>query len=74
MRVKLITLAYRLPQSFVGKLKLGSVRIYASGQDMFTLAKGTWGGTFDPEEGWNKTDEQTYPFNKTISVGIDVKF
>ncbi|MDR3268768.1 MAG: TonB-dependent receptor [Tannerella sp.] len=74
MRVKLITLAYRLPQSFVSKLKLGSVRVYASGQDMFTFANGTWGGNYDPEEGWAKTDEQSYPFNKTISFGIDVKF
>jgi TonB-linked SusC/RagA family outer membrane protein len=74
MRVKLITLAYRLPQSFCDNLKLQSVRIYASGQDMFTFASGTWGGSYDPEEGWNRTDEQTYPFNKTISFGIDVKF
>jgi TonB-linked SusC/RagA family outer membrane protein len=74
MRVKLITLAYRLPQSFCSRLKLQSVRIYASGQDLFTFANGTWDGAYDPEEGWNRTDEGTFPFNKTVSFGIDVKF
>jgi TonB-linked SusC/RagA family outer membrane protein len=74
LRVKLITLAYRLPQSFCSKIKLQSVRIYASGQDMFTFAKGTWGGSFDPEEGWSRTDANTYPFTNTLSFGIDVKF
>ena len=38
------------------------------------FAKGTWGGTFDPEEGWLRTDTETYPFHKTVSFGIDVKF
>jgi TonB-linked SusC/RagA family outer membrane protein len=74
LRVKLITLAYRLPQSWCNKLKLQSIRVYASGQDMFTFAKGTWGGAYDPEEGWSRSDDRTYPFNKTISFGLDVKF
>jgi hypothetical protein len=63
MRVKLVTLAYRLPQSFCNTLKLQSIRFYASGQDLFTFAEGTWGGTYDPEEGFLRTDEQTYPFH-----------
>jgi TonB-linked SusC/RagA family outer membrane protein len=74
LRVKYITLAYRLPQSLCDKLKLQSVRIYTSGQDLFTLAAGTWGGSYDPEEGWQRTDAVTFPFSKTLSFGIDVKF
>jgi hypothetical protein len=74
LRFKLITLAYRLPQSVVNTLKLGSIRIYCSAQDLFTIADGTWGGNFDPEEGWQSTDDRTYPFNSTVSFGIDVKF
>ena len=74
LRIKLITLAYRLPQSFCSTLKVQSIRVYASGQDLITFAKGTWGGMYDPEEGWQRTDANTYPFHKTISFGIDVKF
>jgi hypothetical protein len=74
LRAKVITLAYRLPQPWCNKIKLQSIRVYASGQDLFTFANGTWDGNYDPEEGWNRTDEQTYPFNKTISFGIDIKF
>jgi len=50
-----------------------SIRVYASGQDLFTISKGTWGNSFDPEE--ERIDnQQTYPFTKVISFGIDVKF
>jgi hypothetical protein len=74
LRVKLITLAYRLPQSWCNAVKLQSIRVYASGQDLFTFSKGTWGGSYDPEEGWQETGNTTYPFTKIMSVGIDVKF
>lgn len=74
LRVKTITVAYNLPQSFCNKLKMQSVRVYASGQDLFTIAKGTWDNSFDPEETWQRNDEQTYPFSSVISIGLDVKF
>jgi len=74
LRVKVITLAYRLPKSFCQKIKLQNVRIYISGEDLFTFAKGTWDNSFDPEEGWLRTDADSYPFSKTLSMGLDVKF
>jgi len=73
MRVKSLILAYNIPQSFCNQLKMQSIRVYASGQDLFTISKGTWGNSFDPEE--ERIDnQQTYPFTKVISFGIDVKF
>jgi TonB-linked SusC/RagA family outer membrane protein len=74
LRAKLITLAYRLPQSLCRTIKIQNARIYLSGEDVFTFAQGTWEGSYDPEEGWLRTDEQTYPFNKTFSIGIDITF
>jgi TonB-linked SusC/RagA family outer membrane protein len=74
LRIKFITLAYRLPQSWCNAIKMQSIRVYASGQDLFTFSKGTWGGSYDPEEGWQETGNTTYPFTKIISFGIDVKF
>ena len=86
LRVKTITLAYNLPQSFCDKLKMQSVRVYASGQDLFTISKGTWNKSFDPEETWGnksfdnpqgtweRSDEQSYPFSSVMSLGLDIKF
>jgi len=86
MRVKLITLAYNVPQSWCDKIKIGSLRVYASGQDLFTFAKGTWEGTYDPEDGWltdvhsgggqqgSGGSDIVYPFCKVISFGLDIKF
>jgi len=72
LRFKTITLGYNLPASLATKLKMRSARIYVSGQDLFTLSKGTLGGNFDPEDGFR--NEGTYPFNKIYSVGLNVKF
>jgi TonB-linked SusC/RagA family outer membrane protein len=74
LKVKVLTLAYNLPQSLVQKSKLQNVRVYASGQDLFTFSKDTWNNSFNPEENWERSDEQTYPFNSVISLGLDIKF
>jgi TonB-linked SusC/RagA family outer membrane protein len=72
LRFKVITLSYSVPASFASKLKMKSARIYFSGQDLFTISKGTLGGNFDPEDGFR--NESTYPLNKVYSLGLDVKF
>ncbi|MFB2118277.1 SusC/RagA family TonB-linked outer membrane protein [Parapedobacter sp. 2B3] len=74
LRLKVLTLAYNLPQPFVRKAKMQQIRVYVSGQDLFTFSKGTWNKSFDPEETWERSDEQTYPFNSIISFGLDIKF
>ena len=74
IRIKTLTLAYNLPQSLCSKVKMQNVRIYVSGQDLFTIAKGTWDNSFDPEETWERNDEQTYPFSSVLSLGLDLKF
>jgi TonB-linked SusC/RagA family outer membrane protein len=74
LKLKVLTLAYNLPQSLIRKTKLQNVRVYVSGQDLVTFAKDTWNGSFDPEETWERSDEQTYPFNSVTSVGLDIKF
>ncbi|MBL4675897.1 MAG: SusC/RagA family TonB-linked outer membrane protein [Mucilaginibacter sp.] len=72
LRFKVITLGYNLPTSVANRLKLRSARIYVSGQDLFTISKGTLGGNFDPEDGYR--NEGTYPFNKVYSLGLNVGF
>ncbi|MDP9081074.1 MAG: SusC/RagA family TonB-linked outer membrane protein [Bacteroidota bacterium] len=72
LRFKVITLGYNLPTSIANAIKMRSARIYFSGQDLFTIAKGTLGGNYNPEDG--SLSESTYPFNKVYSLGLDVKF
>ncbi|MBK0378450.1 TonB-dependent receptor [Mucilaginibacter segetis] len=72
LRFKVITLGYNLPVNIAKAIKMKSARIYLSGQDLFTISKGTLGGNFDPEDGYR--NEGTYPFNKVYSLGLNVKF
>ncbi|MBW8326051.1 MAG: TonB-dependent receptor [Prolixibacteraceae bacterium] len=72
MRVKQITVAYNLPQEFCKRIKMQGVRVYASGKDLFTICKGTWNKSYDPED--TRSDEQTYPLSNVISFGADIKF
>lgn len=72
LRFKVITLGYNLPDALATAVKMKSARIYVSGQDLFTISKGTFGGNFDPEDGYR--NEGTYPFNKVYSLGLSVKF
>lgn len=72
LRAKTITLGYNLPAAALQKIRINGLRVYVSGQDLFTLSKGTLGGNFDPEDGFR--DEGTYPFSKVYSFGVNVKF
>jgi TonB-dependent starch-binding outer membrane protein SusC len=69
LRLKTITLGYMLPQSFISKAKLQSVRIYASAQNLLT---------FTDYEGWDpEVNSDTYASTSTsqttgnINQGID---
>ncbi|QEH40647.1 TonB-dependent receptor [Chitinophaga sp. XS-30] len=72
LRFKVITLGYDLPRTLAARLRMKSARIYFSGQDLFTISKGTLGNNFDPEDGFR--NEGTYPFNKIFAAGLNVKF
>jgi len=72
MRVKVLTLGYNLPSSLVSKIRFKSARVYVSGQDLFTVSKGTRNGSYDPED--TGRSDNTYPFSKIYSIGLDVKF
>lgn len=74
LKLKVLTVAYNLPQTLVQKANMQNIRVYVSGQDLFTFSKDTWNNSFNPEETWERSDEQTYPFNSVISLGLDIKF
>lgn len=70
LRLKNLTLGYKLPTSLAKKAYLSSLRIYMSAQNLLTLTK--YSG-FDPEV-QGGVDNSSYPLTRTISFGVDIKF
>lgn len=69
IRLKNLTLGYTLPQNLSNKAALQKVRIYVSGENLWTgtkLAK-----MFDPET-IDYADVLPYPLVRTYSVGINI--
>lgn len=79
-RIKNITVGYTLPAVWTSKAKLEKVRVYFSGENLFTFTK-LDNDYIDPEQAsasnsykQGTSDARTYPWSKTFSFGIDVSF
>jgi len=75
MRLKTLQLGYSLPASWMKKIHFQKIRIYLSGENLFTVTK--YDG-FDPEIGSGGTsigiDYGCYPQSRTLSVGANIAF
>lgn len=78
LRLGTLTLGYTLPKSIAQKLKMKSLRVYASGYNVFLLTN--YSG-FDPEVSTRRKDPLTpgvdysaYPKSKTYVLGLNVNF
>jgi TonB-linked SusC/RagA family outer membrane protein len=83
VRLKNLTIGYTLPRSVIQKLRLSSMRVYLTGQNlwtyspMFKITK-----NFDPEviEGSDPEinsgggDGFSYPMQKTYTLGVNINF
>lgn len=70
LRLKNIEVGYTFPKTWLEKAKIKGARIYLSGYNLLTFTKLKY---CDPEfpssnYGYN------YPLNKTITVGLNLKF
>ena len=70
LRLKSIELGYTLQPGFIGKTGLKNFRVYVNTYNLFTITKVKY---VDPEHP-NDTYGYLYPLNKTVSVGLNVKF
>lgn len=73
IRLKNLQVGYTIPQSITEKVKVQKLRLYVSGENLWTQTKMT--SVFDPETisgGWS--DGKIYPLSKTISVGLNLTF
>lgn len=75
LRLRNLQLGYTIPESLASKVKLSSVRVYLSANNLFTL---TGYNGFDPEIGTNGwildtgIDKGYYPSNRTFGGGIRI--
>lgn len=65
IRLRNITLSYRIPEKVLNSLKIGGATLYVSGDNLLTFTK--WSG-MDPESG------QMYPLAKKYLGGIRINF
>jgi TonB-linked SusC/RagA family outer membrane protein len=78
-RIKTVTLGYTLPDHWLQKIKMSSLRIYVSVDNLFTFTK--YAG-YDPESSYDGTpgaanygvDFGLQPVLRTFIVGLSVKF
>lgn len=72
-RLKNLVLGYTLPQSLTKKMNIGSLRVYVSGQNLFTISNFYSG--YDPEVSYGgSVGGEFYPIMRTFTVGLDLKF
>lgn len=71
VRLKNITLGYTLPEGLTQKMHINSLRIYVTGQNVFTRTKYTG---FDPEVGMDQygVDLGRYPVARAFMFGINL--
>ncbi|MCW9706476.1 SusC/RagA family TonB-linked outer membrane protein [Fodinibius salsisoli] len=76
-RMKNITIGYTLPKSITSKVKIGSLRVYVSGENLFEFDNVNV--PLDPETNYTDTGRagsfgRVYPFQRVISAGLNMKF
>lgn len=78
LRFKNISLGYNLPQSWLSRFSINSLKIYVAAQNLFTITDYTG---YDPEVNRfgssslsQGLDYGTYPAAKTLLAGINLKF
>ena len=78
LRLKNVGIGYTIPAKLTNKVKLGAVRIYATGTNLWTLTRYTGGdpevSTFDGSTTAQGIDFFTLPQVKTVVVGMNVNF
>ncbi|MBD2700488.1 TonB-dependent receptor [Spirosoma sp. BT702] len=69
VRLKTLEVGYTLPKTLLNKAKIGSVRIFASGQNLLTLAKIK---NFDPEV--SNLKGRYYFQQRVLTAGLNIGF
>lgn len=68
LRLKTAEIGYTVPEHFIKPMHLKSIRIYASGSNLFQIRKFK---LWDPEQAGKAFN---YPLQRVINVGVNVEF
>lgn len=76
LKIKDVTLGYTLPSAWLKKANINKVRIYVTGQNLFTFTKFNW---YDPEVTSNNPITAgkyhfVYPSSRTFITGLSIDF
>jgi hypothetical protein len=72
IRLKNLQIGYTLPQTLTQKFKVNKLRVFFSGENLWTASKMI--KLFDPESidgGWNGS---VYPLSKVLAFGLNINF
>lgn len=73
LRLKNLQVGYTVPNHLVKKIGLNKVRVFFSGDNLFTVS--SIFGVFDPEAvGGALGNGKIYPISRTLSCGVNVSF
>ena len=70
MRLKSVELGYTIPKTVLGKVGVKNFRVFTNAYNLFTITKIRY---VDPEHPADSFG-YLYPLNKTVSVGLNIKF
>lgn len=71
-RLKNVTLGYTLPQSLTQRVRIGRLRVYVSGENLFELSEIK--DFVDPEAIEESFGGYAYPFQRRYAFGVNVDF
>lgn len=69
-KIKNISLGYTLPKKVTDKIKVGSLRFYATGSNLFTFTKSKLLKDYDPERGGSESS----PISRQLVFGVNLDF
>ncbi len=76
LKLKDVTLGYTLPRKLLSKIKMNTVRVYLTGQNLWTWTNFSW---YDPETGDASSVTAghyrfKYPSSRTFIFGVNIDF
>ncbi|MCL2738656.1 MAG: TonB-dependent receptor, partial [Bacteroidales bacterium] len=71
LRIKDITLSYRVPKKLLDKANISNLKIYASALNLYTFHNVDW---WDPERGVTGMGSGLHPMAKSFVGGIEISF
>lgn len=72
LRLKNLMIGYTIPYKYTQKLMLSNIRLFVSGENLWTQSKVK--SMFDPETIGGGFGGSVYPLSKTFAFGLNVNF